>query len=414
MALLAGTWGGLAAILLQVSISFFFIVQKMCLPYFLGPVVASFLFGVFLYTRAPSIGGSGTGEYVAAVNRHQGYISPILVPYKILGTALLLGFGGSGGVEGPMTLVGGGFSASLFRVFPGLGDYFDANTKRIGTICGAAGALGAIFRSPLGGGIFAVEVLYRSSLHYEELFPAILSSSIGYTIHAIFFDHRPLFYSPPFTPKMESILWFILAALLSGFVSLLFKTFFKRVRVYLAKNTLHSFTRPLLGGILTSILGLLIGPKILGMGTDVIQELINSPFPPFLLLLLLIGKFFASLFTIATGGSGGLILPALFIGACCGNLLSSLFSFLSYSPHFSVVVSAMAASLAAMANVPIAAAVMIIEMLGLHHGIPATLGSIIGYEIGRSEEIYRWIKMKKRDHWSKEFRKKDRDLNEGE
>ncbi|SDZ16868.1 chloride channel protein, partial [Tindallia californiensis] len=143
---------------------------------------------------------------------------------------------------------------------------------------------------------------------------------------------------------------------------------------------------PILGGILTGIL-LFYLPDVGGTGTAMIQGMINGSFPIAFLCFLLVGKMLATSFTVASGGSAGLVIPSLFLGAITGNLLSSILV-ADAGLNASLVIAGMAASLASVANVPVAAAIMLIEMVGLQLGVPATLGSIIGYAIGHSRVIY--------------------------
>ncbi len=413
IATMAGIWGGSMALLLLGLISIFTRLSQAYLPQYLAPVLSALILGPLILVRFSSVAGSGTGEYIEAINRRDGFIPMAVPPLKLIASALTLGTGGSGGLEGPSVLIGGGFSTYFFKLLPGFDSYFSQETKRIATICGAAGALGAIFRSPLGGGIFVVEVLYRSSLHYVELFPAIISSSVGYTVFALLYDFSPLFHSPLYLPAVEGIVWFIIASFFSGLVSLLFKNLYMWVRSILRTSIPLSF-RPLVGSLGLSLLILTIGPEVMRTGLTVIQDLIYSPHSVLKLLLLLTGKMLATIFTIASGNSAGLIIPALYLGAVAGNLISALFSSFFSLPHYSVVVAAMTAAMAAVANVPIAAAVMIIEMFGVRLGIPAALGSIIGFEVGRSQEIYRSIKYEGIEGESRRFRKKDREDNKGD
>ncbi len=140
-------------------------------------------------------------------------------------------------------------------------------------------------------------------------------------------------------------------------------------------------------------------PRVGGTGNHVIQEMIDFNLSFGILLLLLFGKMLSTSFTVASGGSGGLVIPALYIGAIAGNMISSIAANGDIGLSASLVIAGMAASLASIANVPIAATIMLVEMVGLRLGVPATIGSIVGYALGHSQVIYG---VTKPDQWQYE------------
>jgi len=103
---------------------------------------------------------------------------------------------------------------------------------------------------------------------------------------------------------------------------------------------------------------------------------------------LLLGKIFATSFTIGSGGSAGKVIPSLYIGALSGCIISGMVLSNDQALHHSLVVVGMSASLSAIGNVPMASMVMIIEMLGLELGISAVIGALLGYIIGNSDKFY--------------------------
>lgn len=402
VATMMGIGGGLSAVALKYSIDYishsnFFI------PLWIAPIIGGILVSIFyLWDRRAA--GFGTDKYIAAVNKNETLPFKTLVS-KLVATALTIGFRGSGGVEGPMLVMGGSLADGIAKV-KSLHKYFTAEDRRTLTICGAAGAVGAIFRSPLGGGIFVVEILYRSSLHYADLFPAMLSSTMGFVIYSMIAQSTPLFTIPDYLPNVFNIPSFILSGILGGVSALLFMEVFRRVQGLFIKLP-YSKIHPVFGGLATGIILFLL-PDVSGIGTSIIQEMIYKVFPIGLLLLLLLGKILATSFTVASGGSAGLVIPALFIGAASGNLIAALMANGDGGLSASLVITGMAASLASIANVPVAAAIVLVEMVGLRLGVPATLGSIIGYALGHSQVIYG---VTSPDHWQfeeiKQWRRND-------
>ncbi|OHW62882.1 voltage-gated ClC-type chloride channel ClcB [Andreesenia angusta] len=386
VAVIAGIGGGLSSTALKKSIN---IVSGYSdgLPLFLAPLVGGIIVSA-LYLWDIKAAGFGTDRYISEVNVESGHLKIKTFFSKLMATATTLGFSGSGGVEGPMLVIGGSISHAISKV-PILRNYFNEKDGRTLVICGAAGAIGAILHSPLGGGIFVVEILYNSSLHYDDLIPALLSSTMGFLVYSIVLNpnHSPTMFSlPEYDLSFHSMPFFIMSAILAAFISLLFMSIFgfvQRAFLEIPRKKLH----PIIGGGLTGIILLFI-PKAGGVGSDIIQEMIDSEFSIAILLILLFGKMFATSFTIGSGGSGGLVIPALFVGALSGNIIATALSGTDPSLTSALVVSGMAASLAGIANVPIAASIMVVEMAGVSFGIPAVVGSVIGYAIGHSRVIY--------------------------
>lgn len=382
VATVMGIGGGLSAVMLKNAIYLIEQVSQFIQPAF-SPIVGGIIISL-IYLWDPMAAGFGTDHYIYEVNNEMEYLTARTVFSKLAATATTLGFHGSGGVEGPMLIIGGSMADIVSRL-PLLSKVFHKEDLRILTICGAAGAIGAIFRSPLGGGIFVVEILYHSSLHYGDLFPAMLSSTMGFVIYSMMADSTPLFSIPNYLPDVSNVPWFIFTGIAAGFISLVFMAIFSKIKnifILMPRKRLH----PIIGGIFTGII-LFYLPGVAGTGNGMIQNMINGHYPIMFLLFLLIGKMLATSFTIASGGSAGLVIPALFIGAISGNVMSTLLG-ANAGLNSSLVIAGMAASLASVANVPIAAAIMLVEMVGLRLGVPATLGSIVGYAIGHSRVIY--------------------------
>ncbi|ACB85523.1 chloride channel protein [Natranaerobius thermophilus] len=390
VAVLVGILGGLSALLLNTAIDLFYFIRERYIHYLLGPVIAGIFLGFVFHKIDISTKSFGTNVFINSVNRLNGAIKGRTSLFKLFSSSLNLGFGASGGIEGPMVLIGGSMSNFLLRRIKPIAKYFSNEDMRIGTICGAAGAVGAVFRSPLGGGIFVVELLYKSALHYNELFPAILSSAIGYVTYSLVLDTDPLFTIPSYNMEVQYIPFIVVTAVLTGIISIFFKIVFYGSREFFENSSIPQPLRPAVGGIFTGMTALIAGQEVLGIGTEYVQKFILTSMSIDIILLLLLGKIFATAFTIGSGGSAGKVIPALYIGALAGSLVSSLlsFEFADSALHYSLVVVGMTASLSAIAGVPIASVVMIIEMLGLKMGVSAVIGAVIGYIIGNNQQFY--------------------------
>ncbi|SES68970.1 chloride channel protein [Anaerobranca gottschalkii] len=381
IATLSGIGGGLSAFILRRSIDFFSYISRI-FPLYLTPLIAGFIL-IPIYYWDKRAKGFGTDHYILTVNGDEREFKVRTYFSKILATAVTLGFNGSGGVEGPMLVIGGSLDNILRKISA---IKITEKDHRLLSICGAAGAIGAMFRSPLGGGIFVVEVLYKSSLPYHDIFPAILSSTMGYVVFSMLGYGNPLFEIPLYIPNMTNVPLFIIAAIISGFLAVFFMYFFAKVE-YILKKIPNKIFHPIFGGFLVGGI-LYFLPQVGGTGLDIIQSMITDTFPLKIAVILLVGKIIATSITVNSGGSAGLVIPALFIGGIGGNFVATVLGVEDLGLIASLVTAGMGASLAGIANVPVAAAVMIVEMVGLKIGVPAVLGSIIGYAIGRRRVIY--------------------------
>src|SRR4029077_19021056 len=161
------------------------------------------LSGVIVYTLAPEAEGHGTDAAISAYHYHQGQIRPRVPLVKIVASALTLGTGGSGGREGPIAQIGAGFGSFLggvLRLRPA--------ERRVLMAAGMGAGVGAIFRAPLAGALFAGEILYGSALiEPEVIVPSIISSIVAYSIFGSAYGWEPLFHVPDirFTNPLELI-----------------------------------------------------------------------------------------------------------------------------------------------------------------------------------------------------------------
>ena len=383
VATLVGVGGGISAAALNSLIDY---VRQISNNFHIGltPLIGGILVSAICLWDG-SAAGFGTDIYINEANEHTGKLKIKTLFSKLTATAITLGFNGSGGVTGPMLVMGGSMADVVLKI-PYFKNKFTKDDIRLLTICGAAGAVGAILRSPLGGGIFVVEILYRSSLHYGDLFPAMLSSTMGFVVYSMLSSSAPLFIIQDVLPEAINIPLVVLTGILAGGISLVFMNMFFGVQRIFDKLPFKAI-HPALGGSVTGFLLLTI-PHVGGKGNSMIQEIIDVEFPILFLILLLMGKMVATSATVASGGSAGLVIPSLFIGALAGSSLSTLLPGSAIGMSSILIVTGMAACLASLANVPVAAAVMLIEMAGMHMGVPAILGSVIGYAVGHSKVIY--------------------------
>lgn len=305
----------------------------------------------------------GTDSMIRAFHRGEGRIRPLAALVRTGTSLLTLGAGGSAGKEGPVAFMGAGFGSWLAGKL-GLSD----SERRILLLAGAAGGLGAIFRSPLGAAMTAVEVLYSEDFEGEALLPSIISSVSAYMVYAVFFGTEPMLSVPDLAPvSLREIPFYLLLALacagsawlyVNGFFFIKNKIF-RRIR---AKAGLPLATAA--GGLAMGAAGML-HPGLIGTSHAGLELAVLGQVPALALLVLLLGKIVATSLTIGSGFSGGMFAPGLFVGAMTGGVVGRLCH--AWHPDLSAsqgsfVLVGMSAFFACAANAPVGPLIMVCEI----------------------------------------------------
>lgn len=352
------------------------------------PTLGGLIAGLLVYIFAPEAEGHGTDGVIKAFHKERGHIRPRVPLIKTLASAITIGTGGSAGREGPIAQIGAGFGSILANKLK-LSD----RDRRIMVVAGMAAGIGSIFRSPIGGALFAVEALYKDDLETEGLVPAITSSIIGYTVFTAAFGWNTIFktgehtFNHPFELVFYGV--FALVCALLGIVYV--KVFYGVQEKIFEPMRIPKHVKPAIGGLLVGIIGFFF-PYILGSGYGWIQQAIDGGLPIKLMLGAAIIKVFATSFTISSGGSGGIFAPSLFMGAMLGGafgeIAQTFFPNIITDPTAFVLVG-MAAFFAGAANVPVSLTIMITEMTGSYGLlVPLIFTSTIAYFVARKWSIY--------------------------
>jgi CIC family chloride channel protein len=344
----------------------------------LVPVVTSvggLLAGALVYGFAPETEGHGTDTVVKALHWTGGAIRARVAPIKMLASAITIGSGGSAGREGPTALIAAGFG-SLYATRLKRPD----RERRLLVLMGMAAGLSAVFRSPIGTAIFAVEVLYSGiEFESEALLYCMLSAIVAYAINGAFVGWQSLFRIPSLLPPthLSSFGWYIALGGASGIVATVLPEAFYRLRDAFHALPIPAWIKPALGGLVVGLIALKL-PQVLGGGYGWIQQAIDGQLAFRLLLLLLFAKIVALSFTVSSGGSGGVFAPSLFVGA----MLGGVFATATHHSSAAMVVVGMAAVFGAAARVPIATLLMVAEMTGGYQLlVPAGLAVMLSYTL---------------------------------
>jgi Voltage gated chloride channel len=210
----------------------------------------------------------------------------------------------------------------------------------------------AIFRSPIGTALFAVEVLYGGmDFEADALIYCMLAAIVAYAINGWFVGWQSLFRVPAhlYAAGLSDYGWYIVLGAASGIVATILPEVFYRVRDGFVALPVPTWTKPAIGGLLLGLLALRL-PQVLGGGYGWIQEAIDGRLAVRLLLVLIVAKILALSLTVSSGGSGGVFAPSLFIGAMLGGAFAGIF----HQPPAAWVIVGMAAVFGGAARVPIA------------------------------------------------------------
>ena len=356
--------------------------------------------GWLIHTWAPEAEGHGTDSVIRAYHRMKGVVRKRVIALKALTAALTIGTGGSAGQEGPVAQVGAGIGSSVSNAL-GLSD----RDRRLFLLSGASAGVGAMFCSPLGGALFAPEVLYkREDIEGDALVPCIIASIFAYaTFAAISGVHRVVEIPPEvfenlhFSDPKELLVYLVLGVVCTGAGWLYTRVFYGVDRIAGNAKRIPKALRPALGGLLLGLTALAISPMVDGGGIffggyGLIKSAISGELAISALIILVLAKILATSFTISSGGSGGVFAPALAIGALLGAAVGQgahelMPGLVEHPGAFALV--GMGGFFAGVAKVPIASVVMVSEMTGGYDLLaPLMLVAVVHLMLSRGWTMY--------------------------
>jgi CIC family chloride channel protein len=324
-----------------------------------------------------------------ALNRN---ISPLVALIKTVSSAITLGSGGSAGREGPIVQIGAAIGSGVGKLLS-----FSSNRMRTVAACGAAGGLAATFNAPIGGAMFAAEVLL-GEFGLKTFSPIIISSVIATAISRAYLGHEVTFDAPIY--ELVSIFELPLYGVL-GLVCAVVGVVFIRTFYFIEGKFEHlaipSWTKPAIGGLMMGCVAL-ASPEVMGVGYDTIMNVLHGHQLGAFLIIIVALKIIATSFTLGSGGSGGLFVPSLFIGAVTGG-------FFGWAAHIIFPAStagsgayalvAMSAMLSATLRAPMTAILIIFEITQSYTVIlPLMLTAIVANlaaEKLEKESIFTWV-----------------------
>ena len=301
---------------------------------------------------------SGNGiDTTAAIWFHGGRMPALRTLGSALLSVVIVGMGASLGREGAPKQAGAVF-ANFFSDRTRLSD----EQRRLLVACGAGAGMAAAYGVPLGGALFALEVM-RGMLALRYVLPALFASVVATAVSWIALPNAPTYLIPAYPSSISSVVFAVLAGPIAGLVSV----GYVRTVTWADRSKPRSwrrFTAPLL------VLGMLGAvsipfPQLLGNGKDISQLTFTNQIPPLLLLALLALKPLATVMCVRSGAPGGLFTPSLTVGALLGALLGHAWAWIWPGvPSGLFALLGAAAVLSATTQGPISTVVLMLELTG--------------------------------------------------
>ncbi len=372
------------------------------------PAAGGLVSGLITSRLAPECAGGGGDATIEAYHHQGGRIRARVAPVKAAASIAALATGGAGGREGPTMQIGAALGALIGRWLP-----TTARERRVLLVAGVAAGISAVFRTPLGAALLAVEMLYRDDFEADALVPAIFASVIAYSIVASIFGESTLFGRlPPFPFVPRHLLLYAALALLVSLGGVAFVGALRGVSRAFARLPGPTWLRPALGGLAMGALGtaaiLVVGARfghqyrgigLFGGGYGAVQAAFAGwpgmlPGWPLVVLLLALAfaKMAAAALTIGSGGSAGDFAPSLAIGGLLGAAFGQGAALLLHDPTLqpaAFVVVGMGTFYGGLAHTPLAALVLVSELAGSYDLlVPMMLSIGIAYVALRRWSLY--------------------------
>lgn len=342
----------------------------------------------------------GISRVLYAISRKRSYLKAHNTWTSLLASTMTIGFGGSVGAEAPIVLTGSSIGSTIGR-------FFKLNYRNVTLLvgCGAAGAVSGIFKAPIAGILFTLEILMLD-LTISSIVPLLISSVTAAIVATYLMGDQVLFrFTVVESFNISNIPWYILLGIISGFISLYFSQMTLLVeRGYSRIN--NTYIRLVVGGVVLGMLVYLF-PPFYGEGYDTIMQLLQgnsgsilekSIFSAFsdkfiVIIMFMMGmivfKVIASSSTNGAGGVGGIFAPTLFIGGINGFFVASLLRKFNLAdlPDNRFVLVGMAGMMAGVMHAPLTAIFLIAEITGGYNLlIPLIITSLIAFITTRGFE----------------------------
>lgn len=360
--------------------------------YLIYPVIGIFITGLFIRKVVRDDISHGVTKVLYSISRRQGKIKRHNMWSSLIASGITIGFGGSVGAESPIVFTGSAIGSNLGSLFK-----MDQKVMLLLIGCGAAGAVSGIFKAPIAGLVFTLEVLMLD-LTMSSLLPLLISSVTAVTLSYLLSGTDAMFnFQLDDAFSVSRVPYVMLLGILCGVVSLYFTHVTTTIEGYF-KRLSNPYVKLAIGGSVLSILIFLL-PPLYGEGYDMINHLINGSSADVILnnslfyghtnllflymLLIILFKVFASTSTNCAGGCGGIFAPSLFLGCVSGYLFAGLcnhFGVGEVLPDKNFALFGMAAVMSGVFHAPLTGIFLIAELTGGYDlFLPLMIVSVCSY-----------------------------------
>ncbi len=296
-------------------------------------------------------------------------------PSMILSSLVSISAGGSAGPEAPLVQVTGSFGTWVADRFK-----LEGEDVRTMSLAGMAAGFTALFGAPLGGAMFALEILHHQHVleYYEALLPAIISSCASYLVFAAIthLGIAPTWHFPHYgLSNIDDFAFAILFGIIGAVAGWVFMAIFRGCDRLFARIPGPIYVRTTLAGLGLGILAAIF-PLTRYFGHEELNEVVTNSFPALFLLALAGAKMAAISVTVTGGWRGGFIIPIFFTGACIGKAVAILIP--GINPALAMICT-MAALNAGVTRTPVSTTLLLTKLTNVTPFTPILFASLIGF-----------------------------------
>jgi chloride channel protein, CIC family len=361
-----------------------------------GLVLGCAIAGLIMQIFTPDPDEHSTEEIIRSYHEHQGDVNMRPFFPKLLAAIATVGFGGSAALEGPSIYGGGAIGSWLWGRLRRLRHFtarseslfnLDARDRRIMLICGAAAGMSAVFRAPLTGIVFSLEMPYKDDLAHEALLPSLIASVVSFMTLSSFLGSAPIFdFASGISFTRRDLLWCALLGVIVGLIAMAFATTFRRARTFCVSSRVPHWIKLAIGGLLTGVCGLAFlhfydGSLVpIGANYEAVGLILNQPHTSLELVYFAVLKLAATIFTLGAGGVSAMFVPLFLSGGAFGVAFAQSVVHTHALALYAAV--GMASFIAAGYKTPLAAVVFVAEATGGHAFIiPGLIGAAVAYAV---------------------------------
>jgi CIC family chloride channel protein len=341
----------------------------------LAPVAGAIIVGLMARYGSERIRGHGIPEAIESILLNGSRIEPKVALLKPVSAAISIGSGGPFGAEGPIIMTGGACGSMVAQMF-----HLTSAERKTLLVAGAAAGMSATFAAPISSVLLAIELLLFERKP-RSIIPVALASATAALLRQYLLGQGPLFPALSHPSSLISplaLLCCAVAGMVCGIVAIPLSNSVYKFEDLFGKLPIHWMWWPALGGVVVGIGGHFF-PQALGVGYDVIGQLVQGDRALHLVIGVLVVKWLIWSVALGSGTSGGVLAPVMMIGGALGALLS--YGLPDMGPGFWAMIG-IGATLSAALRVPMTAIVFTVEQThDWNMLLPLLIGCVVSYAV---------------------------------